>query len=81
MNDGNANAIPWYKSQIIWVQLVAVIFAVGARFDWWPKDLQQADVIAVIMVVVSILTGGIRAASSVSPVTLTKTAADNKNAS
>ncbi|MEB3067365.1 hypothetical protein, partial [Parvimonas micra] len=72
--------IPWYKSQIIWVQLVAAIFAIGVRFDWWPKDLQQADVVVAIMLLVNIITGGIRAASPHQPVTLTKGAAENKNA-
>lgn len=78
MNTGTDPAIPWYKSQIIWVQLVAIAFAIGVQFDWWPKDLQQADVIAAIMLVVSIVTGGFRVTAPSQPVTLTQSAADAK---
>lgn len=74
------NSTPWYKSQIIWVQLVAVTFAVGSRFAWWPKDLNQADVITVVMIIVGIITTSIRSNSSVAPVTLTQKAADKANA-
>lgn len=48
--------IPWYQSRTIWLQIVAIIFALGAKFDWWPKDISQEQAVTAAMVGVGILT-------------------------
>ena len=56
MDEVPTDVIPWYKSRTIWLQIVAIIFALGAKFDWWPKDLSQEQVVTVVMIVVGALT-------------------------
>jgi protein-S-isoprenylcysteine O-methyltransferase Ste14 len=46
----------WWQSRTIWVQLVAILFAVGARFEWWPTWIEQDDAIAFCMALVGIVT-------------------------
>jgi hypothetical protein len=46
----------WWQSRTIWLQLVAVLFAVLGPLGLLPKDLDQEDVISIIMAIVGIVT-------------------------
>lgn len=54
MND----VIPWYKSQIIWLQIVSGLYAVlrMLNLDILPDDLSQGQLVDGIVLVVNIAT-------------------------
>ncbi|KQS50977.1 hypothetical protein [Sphingomonas sp. Leaf198] len=46
----------WWQSRTIWLQLVAVLFAVLGPLGLLPHGLDQEDVISIIMAIVGIVT-------------------------
>lgn len=52
----NTQTKKWWTSRTIWVQIIAVLFALGAGFEWWPKDITQEEVVAAVMGIVAVVT-------------------------
>lgn len=46
----------WWESKTIWVQIIAVVFALGAQFKWWPTDLTQDQIVSGVMALVAVVT-------------------------
>lgn len=46
----------WWESRTNWLQIIAIIYAVGSQFDWWPKSVTQEDMLGIIMAVVALIT-------------------------
>lgn len=69
--DDVSSSIPWWQSRTVWVQLVAMVFAVGAMFDWWPREISQEETVGAIMLVVTIITVWTRSKAT-APLTLTR---------
>lgn len=50
----------WWESKIIWAQIIAAVFAVLKLVNWLPTDLDQADVVAAVMLIVTVATAILR---------------------
>ena len=54
----------WWQSRTIWLNLVAVAFAIGAGFKVLPAELDQEQVVTAIMAIVGILSVILRASAT-----------------
>lgn len=54
----------WWQSRIIWVQIVAALFAILSAFGLLPSGVDQEQVVAGIMAVVAIVTAVLRMRST-----------------
>jgi hypothetical protein len=46
----------WWMSKIYWAQIISIIFVVGSRFDWWPSQIDQREVLEAVILGINILT-------------------------